>query len=730
MTVQRPLTTLLLAVALVAACASAAEGANLVIVNKDPAGVGFNDPTAAAPVGGNSGTTLGQQRLNVFQAAAGIWGAKLNSAITIKIAANFGALTPCNTTNGILGSAGPTDFLQNFPGAPRANTYYPIALASALAGVDYPTTFSLPDGASIQAQFNSNIGTPNCLPSLNWYLGLDDNFNHASQVDLETVLLHEFGHGLGFTGLVNLNDGSMPNNTPDIFAHYTFDNSTLLHWDVMSNAQRLTSSTNAGNVVFDGPNVAGASGILTSGRDASLHPRLYTPSSLVNGSSVWHFDTACSPNLLMEPNINVDLTHNVDLPNDLTMKQMLDIGWRGSVQPPACSSFQISPTSANPTFSAGSQSVTITGSPAGCVGNWSASGNGSWLTVLPASGSGSGSTTVSWAQNNSTTGRSSNATIAGTAFAVNQGGTQPAIRARNDFNGDGKSDIIWRNTSTGDTHMWFLSTNAIAGGGFLVNLPAPPWIVAGVGDFNGDGKSDIIWRNTATGDTHIWLMNGNTVIGGGFLVNLPSPTWVIAGVGDFNGDGKSDIIWRNTVTGDTHVWLLNGNNIIGGGFLVNLPSPTWTIVSVGDFNGDGKSDIIWRNTSTGDTHVWLLNGNNIIGGGFLVNLPSPTWIIASTGDFNGDGKSDIIWRNTSTGDTHVWLLNGNNIIGGGFLVNLPAPTWVIASTGDFNGDGKSDIIWRNTVTGDTHVWLLNGNTVAGGGFLVNLPAPTWILASP
>ena len=44
--------------------------ATITILNNDAAGVGFNDATPAAPVGGNSGTTLGQQRLIAFQAAA------------------------------------------------------------------------------------------------------------------------------------------------------------------------------------------------------------------------------------------------------------------------------------------------------------------------------------------------------------------------------------------------------------------------------------------------------------------------------------------------------------------------------------------------------------------------------------------------------------------------------------------------------------------------------------
>ena len=60
-----------LSLALLVLVAPGARGAaTITIVNGDPAGVGFNDATVVAPVGGNTGTTLGQQRLNAFQAAA------------------------------------------------------------------------------------------------------------------------------------------------------------------------------------------------------------------------------------------------------------------------------------------------------------------------------------------------------------------------------------------------------------------------------------------------------------------------------------------------------------------------------------------------------------------------------------------------------------------------------------------------------------------------------------
>jgi len=94
-------------------------------------------------------------------------------------------------------------------------------------------------------------------------------------------------------------------------------------------------------------------------------------------------------------------------------------------EPPAtCTSFSISPTSVSPSSAAGSQLVAITGSPSGCQGgSWSASGNGSWITVSPSSGSGSGSTTVYWTQNTSTSSRSGSASVAGNSFAVTQAGS-------------------------------------------------------------------------------------------------------------------------------------------------------------------------------------------------------------------------------------------------------------------------------------------------------------------
>ena len=230
--------------------------ATITIVNGDPANVGFNDPAVVAPVGGNTGTTLGQQRLNAFQSAANKWGATLTSTVTIRVAATWQALT-CTASSAVLGSAGATEIFSNFNGAPRTNAWFSKAETAAIAGVDPDTTT-----ADIVARFNVNLGQPGCLTGVFFYLGLDNN--HGSNVDLVTVLTHELGHGLGFQTYTSGSTGVMIAGTPSIWDFFLRDNTTGLTWNQMTDAQRVTSAINTNNLVWTGPIVtAAAPGVLS-----------------------------------------------------------------------------------------------------------------------------------------------------------------------------------------------------------------------------------------------------------------------------------------------------------------------------------------------------------------------------------------------------------------------------------------------------------------------------------
>jgi len=240
---RRSLLPLLLFAALVARPVSAA---NIVIVNSDPAGTGLNDPTPAAPVGGNAGATLGQQRLLVFQQAAAIWGALLTSTVTIQVSASFAPLT-CNATTGVLGGTFPNEVFaspDDFPEAPVAGTWYVKALANKFHGSDL-------DGTSVDmtAQFNSSLGQTGCLPGLFFYLGLDNN--HGSNINFLTVALHEFGHGLGFVSFAN-QDGTFEGGLPAIFDRFVYDDTQGQTWDKLTSVQRATSQLSTGNLTWSG----------------------------------------------------------------------------------------------------------------------------------------------------------------------------------------------------------------------------------------------------------------------------------------------------------------------------------------------------------------------------------------------------------------------------------------------------------------------------------------------
>ncbi|MBF0606584.1 MAG: VCBS repeat-containing protein [Magnetococcales bacterium] len=297
-----------------------------------------------------------------------------------------------------------------------------------------------------------------------------------------------------------------------------------------------------------------------------------------------------------------------------------------------------------------------------------------------------------------------------------------ALGSKVDLNGDGKIDVLWRNTTTGDIFAWQMHGTTIISGGYLTNAVPNNWQIIAIGDLNGDAKSDIVWRNTTNGDVAAWLMDGTTITGSGYMANAVSGNWQMAAIGDLNGDGKNDIVWQDTSTGDVFVWLMDGTTIISSGYMAKGMTSNWQMAAIGDLNGDGKSDIVWRDTTTGDIAAWLIDATRfineaIVNGAYLSKGIPSNWKIAAMGDLNGDGSSDVVWQNTTTGDIAAWLMNGTMISSGNYLAKGIPNEWQITAIGDLSGDKKSDVVWQNTSNGDVAAWLMDATTISSGNYL-------------
>jgi len=303
----------LLGLALFVGSTQAMAAANFVLVNLDGAGEGFNDPTVVAAVAGNPGTTLGQQRQNVFNAAMSVWGATLNSNVDIRVGAQFDSQF-CSATSATLGSAGPTTAHRTFSGS-LANTWYGQALANSLAGVD------LSGNDDINATFNSNLDSdPACLGGAGWDYRIP---SAASALSLYSVVLHELGHGLNFLTFVDTGTGTRLGGIPDIFMTFLFDQGTNTAWTAMTDAQRAASVI-GGNLFWTGANArtAGTDLPLTSGQDGVTgNVEMFAPNPLRQGSSVSHWDTGLTPNELMEPFSTANPLRA------LTIGAFVDMGW-------------------------------------------------------------------------------------------------------------------------------------------------------------------------------------------------------------------------------------------------------------------------------------------------------------------------------------------------------------------------------------------------------------------
>jgi alpha-tubulin suppressor-like RCC1 family protein len=308
----------------------------------------------------------------------------------------------------------------------------------------------------------------------------------------------------------------------------------------------------------------------------------------------------------------------------------------------------------------------------------------------------------------------------------------PSDGARTDFTGDGRSDILYRNATTGQVYRLLMNGFSVSNGAIAYTEPNTAWKIVADADFNGDGIADLLWRNDATGAVYYMPFAANGLPGGGaVVVTEPNLAWKIVQATDLDGDGNADLVWWNSTTGQVYAMLMNGASIVDQGLIYTEPNTAWKIVAAGDFYGSGvRNQLLWRNGTTGQVFMLVVDLVNGLSGGLIYTEPNTAWKILGAADFNGDGKSDILWRNDATGQVFVQLMNGAAVAGGGIVHSEPNLAWKIVAQGDYNGDGKADLLWRNDTTGQVYMMLMNGLAIANQAFVYTEPNTAWKVMGP
>jgi hypothetical protein len=295
-----------------------------------------------------------------------------------------------------------------------------------------------------------------------------------------------------------------------------------------------------------------------------------------------------------------------------------------------------------------------------------------------------------------------------------------------DLDGNGLSDLVLQNASTGQIQGWEMNGTSVIASGVIGTPSSLAWQLAGIGDLNGDGYADLVLQNRSTGQVQGWEMNGTSVISSGMIGTPNGVAWQISGVGDLNRDGYADLVLQNTSTGQVQGWEMNGTSVTASGVIGTPSDPSWKLAGVGDLNGDGYSDLIFQNTNSGQVWAWEMNGTSVIASGSIGTPSDNSWKLAAVGSLRGDGHTDLIFQNTNSGQVWDWETSGTSVIASGNIGSPSDPSWKLTGIDYPNSDGRAELVFQNAGSGQVWGWEVNGTSVIGGAS-IGIPGSAWHL---
>ncbi|MFE0698900.1 FG-GAP-like repeat-containing protein, partial [Streptomyces sp. NPDC058872] len=293
-----------------------------------------------------------------------------------------------------------------------------------------------------------------------------------------------------------------------------------------------------------------------------------------------------------------------------------------------------------------------------------------------------------------------NGTWSGTSFTAAACGTSGSGTHVRDFNGDGRTDVLWYGPGADPDAIWYgrndRSTTFHKAADVTVNGSYTPVS----GDFDGDGFKDVLWYGPGSGHDSLWY--GTSVEGEFTSRSIEVSGDYVPVAGDFNGDGKDDVLWYGPGAAPDAIWYGKGDRDLNfnKGSDVGV-SGTYVPVS-GDFDGDGFWDVLWYGPGSANDSMWY--GTSTKGHFQSTSIQVNGTYTPVVGDFNGNGTFDVLWYGPGADPDAIWYGSGDRSTTFSKAADVTVNGTYTPVNGDFDGDGFWDVLWYGPGSANDSMW--------------------------